>query len=63
MTIAMTMKINFDLSIVLAILTCCAQTAASPAQACPAACAGDWSHALRAAAYCFLPVPDELDTA
>jgi len=38
MTIAMTMKIKFDPSIVLAFLTCCAQLAASPAQACPAAC-------------------------
>jgi hypothetical protein len=55
MTIAMTMKIKFDPSIVLAFLTCCAQLAASPAQACPAACDGDWNHALRAAAHCFLP--------
>jgi len=62
MTIAMTMKTNFEPSIVLAFLTCCAQPAASPAQACPAACDGDRNHALRAAAHCFLPAPDGLNT-
>ena len=31
--------------------------------ACPAACDGDWNHALRAAAHCFLPAPDGLNTA
>jgi len=63
MTIAMTIKIKFDPSIMLAFLTCCAQPAASPAQAYPAACDGDWNHALRAAAHCFLPAPDGLNTA
>jgi len=63
MTIAMTMKIKFDPAIVLAFHTCCAQPAASQAQACPAACDGDWNHALRVAARCLLPAPDELDAA
>ncbi|HEY5352734.1 MAG TPA: hypothetical protein VIK57_09785 [Streptosporangiaceae bacterium] len=59
MTIAMTMKIKFDPSILLAFLSCGAQPAASPGQACPAACDGHWNHALQAAAHCSSPRPTD----
>jgi hypothetical protein len=63
MTIAMTMKINLDPSICacLPYLLCAARSQSGAGR--PGRLRWWQDHALRAAAYCFLPAPDELDTA
>jgi hypothetical protein len=57
----MTMKIKFDPSIVFAFLVHNPQPVRRRPARPPAM--GDWNHALRAAAHCFVPAPDGLNTA